>query len=90
MVSEPIHYRYAWGRNPLANLQKTGNKDLPIATQRSDNWRMQEVPLGIIENPSEELSRADRGKILQALRAQDQARRIRKAELILEGESKGN
>ena len=90
MVSEPIHYRYAWGRNPLANLQRTGNKDLPIATQRSDNWRMQEVPLGIIENPSEELSRADRGKILQALRAQDQARRIRKAELILEEESKGN
>lgn len=88
MVNSPIHYRFAWGRNPLANLQKTGHKDLPIATQRSDNWKMQEVPLGVVENPSSELSRADRGKILQALRAQDQARQIRNAELILESEGK--
>ena len=49
---------------------------------------MQEVPLGVVENPSLELSRADRGKILQALRAQDQARQIRNAELILESEGK--
>ena len=37
--------RYAWGRNPLANLQVTGNKDLPFATQRSDDWKMEQVPL---------------------------------------------
>lgn len=40
MVSEPIHFRYGWGRDPLANLQAVGNKDLPFATQRSDDWKM--------------------------------------------------
>ena len=48
MVPEPIHFRYAWGRNPLGNLQATGNKDLPFATQRSDDWKMEEVPLGVL------------------------------------------
>ena len=75
MISEPIHYRYAWGRNPLANLQATGNKDLPFATQRSDTWVMEEVPLGVLgEQVTLPISRADRGKILQVLRQQDEDR----------------
>ncbi|MCA9222814.1 MAG: hypothetical protein KDA71_20985, partial [Planctomycetales bacterium] len=81
MVPEPIHFRYAWGRNPLANLQATGNKDLPFATQRSDDWRMEEVPLGVFdEETAEPLSRGDRGKIIQALREQDKLRRLKEAE----------
>ena len=75
MISKPIHYRYAWGRNPLANLQATGNKDLPFATQRSDTWVMEEVPLGVLgEQVTLPISRADRGKILQVLRQQDEDR----------------
>ena len=85
MISEPIHYRYAWGRNPLANLQATGNKDLPFATQRSDTWVMEEVPLGVLgEQVTLPISRADRGKILQVLRQQDEDRRRMQAQSTLE------
>ena len=84
LVPEPIHFRYAWGRNPLANLQATGNKDLPLATQRSDDWPMEFVPLGVLDDPvTLPLSRGDRNKILQALRAQDQARRLFEAKQVI-------
>lgn len=85
MVSNPVHFRYAWGRNPLANLQAVGNKDLPFATQRSDHWPMEEVPLGVLGDQVEyPISRGDRNKIIQALRRQDQARRVKEAELVLQ------
>ena len=87
MVTQPTQFRYAWGRNPLANLQAKGNKDLPFATQRSDDWRMEEVPLGVLGSEvTLPVSRGDRGKILQALRAQDRARRLRSAEQIIQAE----
>lgn len=85
LVSEPVHFRYAWGRNPLANLQATGNKDLPFATQRSDDWKMEEVPLGVLgEDVTLPISRGDKNKIVQALREQDKARRLKEAELVIE------
>ncbi|MGY8769473.1 MAG: hypothetical protein ACKVH8_13725 [Pirellulales bacterium] len=88
MVPVPTHFRYAWGRNPLANLQATGNKDLPFATQRSDNWKIEEVPLGVLsEDISLPISRGDRNKIIQALREQDKGRRLKEAEQVLEANS---
>jgi sialate O-acetylesterase len=85
MVPAPIHFRYAWGRNPLANLQATGNKDLPFATQRSDDWPMEQVPLGVLGNEvTLPISRGDRGKIIQALREQDQQRRLQDARQVIE------
>ena len=85
MVQKPVHFRYAWGRNPLANLQATGNKDLPFATQRSDSWRMEEVPAGVLpEGVKLPISRGDANKILQMLREQDKLRLIKQAELLLE------
>ena len=85
MVPRPIHFRYAWGRNPLANLQATGFKDLPFPTQRSDDWLMEEIPLGVLEQPvARPVSRGDRGKIIRALREQDKQRRVMEATLVLE------
>lgn len=84
LVPKPVHYRYAWGRNPLANLQAAGNKDLPFATQRSDDWRMEEVPLGVLGDiASQSNPRADSAKILQALRQQDIDRRLHEAREII-------
>lgn len=89
LVPEPIHYRYAWGRNPLANLQLTGNKDLPVATQRSDSWTMDELPLDLFgDETSAANARAQQGKILQALRLEDTRRRLREAELFIEENQK--
>ena len=89
MVAQPTHFRFAWGRNPLANLQATGNKDLPFATQRSDEWRMEEVPLDVVGDESGQplalpISRRDRNEILQALRQQDQQRRLTEARQVIE------
>lgn len=85
LVAAPVHYRYAWGRNPLANLQASGHKDLPVATQRSDNWNSEFVPQGVIDDDTPlPISRADRNKVIQALRQQDQQRRLKEAQLLLE------
>jgi sialate O-acetylesterase len=85
MVPKPTHFRYAWGRNPLANVQATGNKDLPFATQRSDDWKMEQVPLGVLgDEVTVPISRGDRNKIIQALREQDKERRLKEAEQVIE------
>ncbi len=84
MVNEPIHFRYAWSRNPLANVQLTGNKDVPFATQRSDAWGLEEVPLSVVESLDPTNSRANRGRIIKALEQLDRARRLAEAELIIQ------
>ena len=86
LVADPVHFRYAWGRNPLANLQATGNRDLPVATQRSDDWRMEEVPLGLFteEEQAKLNPRQMRGKIINALKAEDTRRQIFEAKQLIE------
>ena len=85
MVPVPTQFRYAWGRNPLANLQAVGNLDLPFATQRSDDWPLEFVPSGVLTEDTElPISRGDRGKIVQALREQDKLRRVEEAKSIIE------
>ncbi len=84
LVDKPIHFRYAWGRNPLANLQASGNKDLPFATQRSDDWGMMEVPLGILDGSSAGNERAASGQIQKALRLEDLRRKLFEAQQFIE------
>lgn len=85
LVQEPVHYRYAWGRNPLANVQFSGNKDIPLATQRSDSWSMHGIPFGVLgdEVPDPE-SRPQQARIRQALRLDDMRRRLAEATALLE------
>lgn len=72
MVPNPVHYRYAWGRSPLGNLQAHRMTDVPFATQRSDNWSLENVPLGVHdEDVIEKLTRQQQQKQLEALRKQD-------------------
>jgi sialate O-acetylesterase len=86
LVPAPKHFRYAWGRNPLANLQATGNKDLPFATQRSDPWDMGEVPLGVLGDDADgkgALSGAQQNRVRQALKREDVRRKVAEAEAVL-------
>lgn len=84
LVPEPRHFRYAWGRNPIANLQATNNLDLPFATQRSDDWAMGEVPLGVLDTKVVgKLTRQQTGVIRRALRQDDERRRVAEAEAVL-------
>ncbi len=85
MVSEPVHYRYAWARSPLGNLQIHHNTDIPFSTQRSDNWPLEDFHIGVFgENPPEEFGRRERALIREALAAEDLRRRLHKAKALIE------
>lgn len=84
MVPKPIHFRYAWSRNPLANLQLTGNKDVPFGTQKSDDWGLDDAPLSVVDSLDPANARANRGKIINALRELDKQRKIAEAKAVLE------
>jgi sialate O-acetylesterase len=85
-VPAPIHFRYAWGRNPMANLQSADHNDLPFATQRSDTWPMEEVPLGVLDDQSwsgGKLSRQQQAHIRTILRNEDLQRRLAEARALI-------
>lgn len=85
LVEDPVHFRYAWGRNPMGNLQVTGNKDLPFATQRSDDWDMGTVPLGVLDTEIEgAMTRKQRNEVRRALQAEDARRRAAEAAALLD------
>ncbi|MBK8098753.1 MAG: hypothetical protein IPK26_16695 [Planctomycetes bacterium] len=92
LVSAPKHFRYGWGRNPLANLQVLGNKDLPFATQRSDDFGMGEVPLGVLGDGVDgrgELTRQQQNLVREALKREDRRRCIAEAEAVLREQDAG-
>ena len=41
-VPEPAHFRHAWARNPMSNI--VNGRGIPLATQRSDDWILEETP----------------------------------------------
>jgi sialate O-acetylesterase len=85
-VPAPIHFRHAWGRNPLANLQTSDRDDLPFATQRSDDWEMERVPenyVGDAMPPKADLRRIKRF-IQRDLRLDDVQRRLQEAKTFIE------
>ncbi len=86
MVSKPIHYRYAWGRSPMGNLQAHHNTDIPLATQRSDNWSLREIYQALTDKQgtsADSLARGERNELIKALRAEDMRRRLAEAEVLL-------
>ena len=83
-VPRPAHYRYAWARNPMANL--VNGRQVPLATQRSDDWILEETPekVAIPENtPAEAARRQAAGQIRKALERADLERRIKEAEATI-------
>ena len=84
MVPKPIHYRYAWSRNPLANVQIIKFQDVPLATQRSDDWTMGFVPLSAAQADTPRDVEPHRGNVIKALRELDRQRKIAEAKQTLE------
>ena len=86
LVPRPIHYRYAWARNPYANLVSGWSK-IPLATQRSDSWTLSDMykaytgkkPINAIDK----LERSEIGELKQALKAADLHRRLYEARALL-------
>lgn len=87
LVKKPVHFRYAWARNPMGNLQLAGLKDVPFATQRSDDWSMEAVYLalsGECNLPEGKLDRGQRGKLIKILRDEDTKRRLHEAQTLID------
>jgi sialate O-acetylesterase len=87
MAPKPIHFRYAWGRNPMGNLQTQGNTDIPLATQRSDDWSMKQMYESLTGKESaspDSLERGERGELIQALREEDKRRRLAEAKALID------
>jgi len=83
-VPEPTAYRYAWARNPMANI--TNNLQVPLAAQRSDDWLLEEsagkIPLP--ENlPEDAAKRYVSSQNAKALELGDTGRRIQEAEATI-------
>jgi len=86
LVPKPIHYRYAWARNPHANLVAGWSK-LPLATQRSDSWTMSDLYTAYTgkkpTNTIDKLEGNEKGDLKKALKAADLQRRLHEARALL-------
>jgi len=83
-VAEPRHYRYAWARNPMANI--VNNRGIPLATQRSDGWRLEETPIKLPVPQGMDAASARRhlaGRLRKELTLADTERRIEEAEATI-------
>jgi sialate O-acetylesterase len=87
LVPKPIHYRYAWARNPHANLVSGWDK-LPFATQRSDAWTLSDLYRAYVgKEPNNEIDKLeghDTGELKKSLQAADLKRRLYEAKAFLE------
>jgi len=79
-VPEPIHYRHAWARNPISNI--VNSRGVPLATQRSDDWILEETPVKITSSANATLRQIS-NEIRKMLRQADIERRIKEAEATL-------
>lgn len=86
LVPEPLYFRHAWGRNPLANVKSVDHTDLPFATQRNDTWTLAdqyEIYTGKKSKIPNVLDRAEHGELKKALQADDMKRRVEEAKALL-------
>jgi len=83
-VPQPVHYRHAWARNPMSNI--VNPRGVPLATQRSDDWILEETPekIDTPENmPEDAAKRFAAGQIRKKLEFADLERRIQEAEATI-------
>ena len=83
-VPEPKHYRYAWARNPMGNI--VNGRGVPLATQRSDEWVLEETPIKLpVPKGLDARSRLRwlAGRLKRELALADMERRVREAEATL-------
>jgi sialate O-acetylesterase len=93
LVPNPIHYRFAWGRNPMGNLRMVYIKDLPFATQRSDTWTVADMYENYTGKKSAVPGQVNGGEVEElkkALKAADLERRVFEAQALIDAHKKQN
>jgi sialate O-acetylesterase len=91
-VPKPVHFRYAWGRNPMGNLRigNTHEKDCALAAQRSDSWTMPDMYQAYTGKKSAapgEINGREMNELRKALQAADLARRVADAKILIESQA---
>ena len=84
-VPEPVHYRYAWARNPMGNI--VNDRGVPLAAQRSDDWILEETPVKIATPegmPEDAARRRVANQLRKELERDDLDRRLKEAEAALQ------
>jgi sialate O-acetylesterase len=81
LVPQPVHYRYAWARNPAGNL--VSPRQIPLPAQRSDDWALEETPTPFPGSDDPAQERRVRGLLMKELELLDLERRVRDAEQTL-------
>lgn len=92
LVPEPVYYRHAWARNPLANLKSTDLSDIPFATQRNDTFTladMYEIYTGKKPSVPGILNGGEQGQLIQSLKAADLTRRVAESRALLDANGGG-
>jgi len=88
-VTTPIHFRFAWGRNPVGNLRMVYIKDIPFEAQRSDTWKVADMYENYTGKKSAVPGLVNGGEaeeLKKALKAADLERRIYEAQAFLEAQ----
>ncbi len=83
LVAEPVYYRHAWGRNPLANLKADG---IPLDVLRNDNFTvadMYEIYTGKKSATPNILDGVEHRDLRSVLKAEDVKRRLHAAETFI-------
>ena len=83
LVPEPVYYRHAWGRNPLANLKADG---IPLDSLRNDNFTvadLYEIYTGKKSKTPHILTGAELRDLRNALKAEDTKRLLHEAKTFL-------
>lgn len=88
LIPKPVHFRYAWARNPHASLVSAWGNKLPIGTQRSDSWTLPDMYQAYTGkapiNGTGKLEREEIAELRRALIAADLERRLHEAKEFLE------
>jgi len=89
LVDKPVHYRYAWGRNPMGDIQRSvrfGNRVM-LPTQRSDRWSNADLLKALTGKTAVDpghLSRGESNALRAALMEEDRRRKLAEAKAVLQ------
>lgn len=88
LVTKALHFRYAWGRNPMGNIRLAlrFSNEVPLPTQRSDQWTNADLLKALTGKTAEDagkLSKGDHNALKAALLKEDLRRKIEEAKALL-------
>ena len=91
LIDKPVHFRYAWARNPMGNIRRSNRfgNEIPLPTQRSDKWSNADLLKAYTGKEASDLgklSKGDNNSLRAELTKEDQRRKLEAAKALLKAE----